>query len=161
MSVQENFTDLLIRLIDYKVDFVLVGGLAAAAYGSPQVTQDIDICISLTMDNLLRLKSAVADLKPKHRMHPKKPPFNEEGSQLESFKNIYLSTDLGQLDCLGNIKGIGDYNEVNEASQIIELKGKECRILSLAALIEAKEAMGRPKDREAAVILKTIQEEVE
>ena len=37
MSVQENFTDLLIRLIDFKVDFVLVGGLAAAAYGSPQV----------------------------------------------------------------------------------------------------------------------------
>ena len=40
--MQNSFIELLECLIDNDVDFVLVGGLAAAAYGSAQVTQDID-----------------------------------------------------------------------------------------------------------------------
>jgi len=50
--MQNNFIQLLECLIEHEVEFVLVGGLAAAAYGSPQVTQDIDICIDLGVDNL-------------------------------------------------------------------------------------------------------------
>ena len=154
--MQNNFIKLLECLIDHDVDFILVGGLAAAAYGSPQVTQDIDICIDLDVDNLNKLKQAVSALHPVHRMHPKKPSFNETGKALESLKNVYLHTDSGQLDCLGDIKGLGSYNQVFGQSIEILLHGKKCRILTLDSLIIAKTAMARPKDKEAVVILQTI-----
>ncbi len=40
----QNLSDLLQRLHDHDVEFVLVGGFAAVLHGSMQVTQDLDIC---------------------------------------------------------------------------------------------------------------------
>ena len=155
-----DFIELLCRLADNKVQFVIVGGLAAAAYGSPQVTQDIDVCIKLSLENLENLKNALWELHPVHRLHPAKPEFKEEGENLVFFKNIYLETDLGQLDCLGEIKGIGTFGEVLKNSETIELRGKNINILSMEALIKSKEALGRPKDKESVLLLKAIVEKI-
>lgn len=73
-------------------------------------------------------------------------------------KNIYLDTDCGQLDCLGNIDGIGNYSDVKKHSHYISLAGKSFPILTLPALIRSKEAMGRPRDKENTLLLKAIQE---
>ena len=156
-----DFIELLCRLADNKVQFVLVGGLAAAAYGSPQLTQDIDICIQLSIQNLENLKYALAGLHPVHRMHPSKPKFEDVGEKLKSFRNIYLDTDIGQLDCLGEIKGIGSFEDVMDNSGTIELRGKTIHILSLEALIKSKEALGRPKDKGSVLLLKVILEKRE
>ena len=51
-----DFIQLLNRLSDYQVEFVLVGGLAAATYGSTLVPQDVDVCVKLEVPNLVRLK---------------------------------------------------------------------------------------------------------
>ncbi len=153
-----DFIGVLELLIDHNVEFILVGGLAASAYGSPQVTQDVDICIDLSLKNIVRLKKAMAAIKPVHRMHPSKPPFNDEPSRLETFRNIYLSTEYGQIDCLGEIMGIGSFKETLESSTELEIRGKKCRIITLEALIKSKEALGRPKDKEAVVILKALLE---
>jgi len=154
--MQNSFIELLECLIDHEVDFVLVGGLAAAAHGSPQVTHDVDICIDLSVPNLKKIKKALAKLHPFHRMSHEKQAFNESGKALEILKNIYLHTDYGQLDCLGEIKGLGNYPQVFEKSVEVLLHGKQCRILALDALIIAKTAMGRPKDKEAVLILNAI-----
>jgi len=156
-----DFIRLLCLLADENVKFVLVGGLAAASYGSPQVTQDVDICVSLESDNLRRLKSTLHPLHPLHRMHPSKPEFNEEGTRLESMRNIYLNTDLGQLDCLGEIKGIGNFHSVLKRSRPVEINGRQINILNLDALIESKQSLGRPKDKEAVLILNAIMEKKE
>lgn len=153
-----DFLKLLELLHDNNVEFIIVGGLAAVAYGSSMVTQDLDICINLSPTNWDRLKKAVDDLSPMHRIGNKNMPFTESGSTLHSFKNLYLSTDYGQLDCLGNIKGIGSYSEVFRESVNIELDDKKYRFITLPALIKAKEAMGRPKDKEAILILATLME---
>ena len=72
--------------------------------------------------------------------------------------DLYLQTDLGQLDCLSEVKGIGDFAEVRRQSIVVELPSGPCRILSLDALIRAKEAMGGPKDKLTILQLKAIQE---
>ena len=151
-----DFIGILELLIDHDVEFVLVGGLAASAYGSPQLTQDVDICINLSLENLILLKKALKTIRPVHRMPPSKPPFNDDIERLETFRNIYLSTEYGQLDCLGEIMGIGSFKETLENSSEIEIRGKPCRIITLEALIKAKESLGRPKDKEAVVILKAL-----
>ncbi len=49
-------------LIENKVRFVVVGGLAAAAHGSSRVTNDLDICYdALDSKNVEALATVLAD----------------------------------------------------------------------------------------------------
>ena len=137
---------------------MVVGGFAAVAHGVTLLTQDIDVCCPVTADNLMRLQAALADLPPVHRMPPERPPLRLTPETATEFRNLYLETDWGQLDCLGEILGVGDYDRVLAQSIEIQLAGGPCRILSIDALIQAKQAMGRDKDRETIVQLRAIQE---
>jgi hypothetical protein len=136
----------------------VVGGFAAVAHGVTLLTQDIDICCPVTADNLMRLQAALADLHPVHRMPPERPPLRLTPDTATEFRNLYLETDWGQLDCLGEILGLGDYHQVLAQSLEIQLAGGPCRILTIDALIQAKRAMGRDKDRETILQLRAIQE---
>jgi hypothetical protein len=121
-------------------------------------TQDIDVCCRFTPENLLRLQEAIVDLHPVHRMVPSRPPLHLTREACTGLRNLYLDTDWGQLDCLGEVLGVGDYEDVAAQSVSLELAGGLCRVLSIDALIRAKEAMGRQRDREAALQLRAIRE---
>jgi len=136
----------------------VVGGFAAVAHGVTLLTQDIDVCCPFTPDNLMRLQAALADLHPVHRMPPGRPPLRLTRETATEFGNLYLDTDGGQIDCLGEITGVGDYARVRAQSIEIQLAGGPCRVLSIDALIMAKQAMGREKDRETILQLRAIQE---
>jgi len=153
-----NLESLLLRLTQHHVEFVVVGGFAAVAHGVSLLTQDIDVCCRFTADNLLRLQQAISDLHPVHRMTPKRLPMRLTREKCADLKNLYLDTDWGQLDCLGAVLGIGDYDEVAKGSIEIILGGGKCRVLDINALIKAKEAMGRPRDKETVIQLRAIQE---
>ena len=151
-----DFIDLLIRLAENEVEFVLIGGFAGVVYGCTYVTQDIDICCDFSTDNLKKLYTAIKDVKPVHRMTPKRLKFKLSDTQSGSLKNLYLDTDIGQLDCLGSVAGLGDFNKVKEASRLVKVERTIFRVLDLDALIEAKKAMNRPRDREALIQLEKI-----
>lgn len=153
-----DFVQLLCRLLDEPIEFVLVGGLAAATHGCSIVTQDIDLCVDLALPNLERLQRALTDLHPVHRLTPQRIPFRHEAAILAELKNIYLQTDWGQLNCLGDVKGIGNYACVLAQSQTFDLNGRLCRILTLQALITAKQAMNRPRGIETVRQLTVILE---
>ena len=153
-----DFENLLARLIEHQVEFVLVGGFAATAHGSTLLTQDVDICARFSTDNLMRLQEAVADLHPVHRMTPRRLPLRLTPETCRGLKNLYLDTDFGQLDCLGTIQGVGDFQQVREHGVEVNLPAGICRILSLEALIQSREAMGRPRDRESVLQLKAIRD---
>jgi len=153
-----DLESLLNRLIQGSVEFVIVGGFAAVAHGVSLPTQDIDVCCRFTPENLLKLQEAIADLHPVHRMVPSRPPLQLTVETCAGLRNLYLDTDWGQLDCLGEILGLGAYEDVAAHSISVELSGGRCRILTIDALIRAKEAMGRQRDREAALQLRAIRE---
>gem|GEM_PF-3804793 len=69
---------------------------------------------------------------------------------------LRMSMDWGQLDCLGEIKGLGGYEECLAQSEGVDLDGTEVRVLTLDALITAKRAMGRPRDLHAVLELEAI-----
>jgi hypothetical protein len=153
-----NFENLLTRLIEHQVEFVLVGGFAATAHGSTLLTQDVDICTRFSAENLMRLQAALADLHPVHRVTPQRLPLQLTPQTCGDLKNLYLDTDLGQLDCLGAIQGVGGFEQVNEQSIEVRLPAGVCRVLSLDALIRSKEAMGRPRDKESLLQLRAIRQ---
>lgn len=127
-------------------------------HGSALMTRDVDIVCDMSIENLLKIHAALADLHPVHRMTPEKIPFTREQAEKGGLKNLYLSTDWGQLDCLGEIKGLGNFTECLPQSESILIDGTEVRVLTLDALITAKRAMGRPRDLHAVLELEAIRE---
>ena len=154
----QGLKDLLCRLRSGGVEFVLAGGFGVMAHGSALMTRDVDVACRMESDNLLRLFNALESLRPVHRMTPQRLPFTRGQAEQGGLKNLYLSTDWGQLDCLGEIKGIGGYPECFARSEALDLDGCEIRVLTLDALIESKRAMGRPRDLHAVLELEAIRE---
>ncbi len=152
----QNLSELVRRLIAAEVEFVLVGGFAAVAHGAALVTRDVDICCRFTEANLMRIQEAYADLHPVHR--PRTDiPLNLTPELCASLKNLYLKTDVGSVDCLGEILGLGGYDKVARHAVAIELPAGICRVLDLEALIRSKEAMGRDHDKATVRHLREIQ----
>lgn len=149
-----NLVQLIQVLQKSDIDFVIVGGYSAVLHGSSLVTQDLDVCISFDDNAVSRLRECLATFHPKHRMTPQKLSFLEHPQKVEGVKNLYLETDLGMLDVLGFVGGVGEFERVKSKALEIEFMGYPCHILSIDDLIAAKEFMGRPKDLMAVKELK-------
>lgn len=142
----QDLSELTRRLIEAQVEFVLIGGFAAVAHGVTLVTRDVDICCRFTEANLMRLQKAFADLHPVHRSRPDLP-LALTPKLCAGLRNLYLKTDLGIVDCLSEVLGVGDFDSVLKQSIELQLPFGNCRILDLDAMIAAKEAMNRDHDR--------------
>jgi hypothetical protein len=64
-SPPQQTPELLRRLVDAKVELVVIGGVAAVAWGSTQFTRDLDISAPFTLENLERLMSVLRPLSPR------------------------------------------------------------------------------------------------
>jgi predicted nucleotidyltransferase len=157
----QNDKALLSRLKEQKVEFVIIGGVCGVLHGASLVTLDLDICCRFSRENLRRIEAAVKDLYPRHRLTANKLPLELTDELCGSLKNIYLNTDLGILDCLSEVAGIGDYEKVLQRSIPHRMSYGEFRILNLDALIAAKAAAGRQKDLDAIRLLQAIKEKRE
>lgn len=154
-----DLESLLARLVEHKFHFVLVGGYAAVAHGCTLLTQDVDVCCEMSFDNLARLAAALEGCHPVHRMTPTRLPLHITPEFCDGLQNLYLATTMGQLDCLGEIAGIGDFAAALGGSEEVELPFGLCRILTLDSLIAAKAATNRPRDRDARLQLESIREQ--
>ncbi|NQT01186.1 MAG: nucleotidyltransferase [Planctomycetes bacterium] len=154
--MSSDLFNLLERLVNAGVNFVIIGGFAGVVHGCTYVTQDIDICCDFSPDTLLALQKAISDLHPVHRMTPGRKGLKLTEQTCGQFKNLYLDTDIGQLDCLSFIDGLGDYSEVKQESELIEVEEIRMRVLSVDALIKAKKTMNRLRDKEAVLQLEAI-----
>ena len=137
---------ILKALTESKVEFVVVGGVAITAHGSAYLTQDLDFCYSRTTKNLQKIVDALSQFSPRFRGFPKDLPFVFDISLLRNGTNFTFKTDIGDVDLLGKVAGVGNYEVAFKSSEIKELFGLPIRILSIDALIEAKRAAGRTKD---------------
>jgi hypothetical protein len=122
------------------------------------VTRDVDICCRFNAANLMRIQNTFADLHPVHRSRPDLP-LELTPEQCAGLMNLYLKTDLGVVDCLGEVLGVGNFEEVLKNSVEVELPYGKCRILDIEALIRAKEAMNRDHDRITVKFLKEIKKQ--
>ena len=149
---------LLQRLIDADVEFVIVGGFGGVLHGSSLVTRDLDVCSVLTAENVEKLRRSFGDLNPTHRHSTQRLSFLDNPAPGVEVKNLYLQTDFGPLDLLGEITGVGAYERVASRAVKVTLFGHEVQVISIEDLIAAKEALGREKDLLAARELRAILE---
>ena len=145
-------------LHDAGVEFVVIGGLAATFHGGGRVTYDLDICYSRVSANLSRLASALRPFRPRPRGFPPKLSFVWDEMTLYNASILTLQTEIGEIDLLAEVAGLGTFEEVLCHSITVEAFERQIRTLELPALIQAKRAAGRPKDLSDVAELESILE---
>jgi predicted nucleotidyltransferase len=145
-------------LYDAGVEFVLIGGAAMGLQGSAHVTKDMDFCYERSKPNFERLAEALKPYHPSLRGAPAGLPFQFDVETISRGLNFTLATDLGDIDFLGEVSGLGTFSEVKAASDVKQIAGVDVRILSLAGLIKSKAAAGRPRDLYVLPELEALEE---
>ena len=145
-------------LCDSDVDFVVIGGLAATFHGSARVTYDLDICYSRTSSNLRRLTEALAPFNPRPRGFPAGLPFIWDDATLRNATILTLQTDIGEIDLLAEVTGLGSFEEVKKHSITVEAFERRFMTLDLPGLIQSKRATGRGKDLSVLAELESLLE---
>lgn len=134
---------LLVLLQESGFVFVVVGGVAAVAHGSPTFTADLDVAAPMTAEKM-------AALRPYHPTHVLDPP-----EHLATFRMLLLATDLGRLDVLGTVDPVGGYASIR--AQPMELvPGRVFPVIDLEQRIAVKAHVARPKDRQVELELRAI-----
>jgi hypothetical protein len=153
--------ELLSALLDAGVAFVIVGGLAAQAHGSPLITEDLDICHDLDRENLERLAAVLAELSAVRRGMPEgvEPPLDARA--LRAGDVFTLRTRFGDLDLLSHPEPGLDYQMLRSRAIRFELYGSDVWMASLDDLVAMKRAAGRPKDLLALEHLGALREEID
>ena len=153
-----NFAELLRLLAGAGVEFIVVGGVAAAAHGAARTTLDLDVVYRRNPENIRRLIAALAPIRPYPRGAPLGLPFLWEERTVENGLNFTLTTEHGDLDLLGEITAGGSHDDLAPNTVEYELFGCACRCIRLDELIRVKRAAGRPKDYEAIAELERLLE---
>ncbi len=153
-----NYT-LVAGLLDAEVRFVVIGGVAAILHGSARNTNDLDVCYDPADDNVERLSALLLGWHAYLRGVEPGLPWAPDVRALRTSPVLTLITDEGILDLMDQVQGIGGWQAVMAASVDARWDELHFRVVSLDALIAAKRATGRIKDREALIELEALDEE--
>jgi hypothetical protein len=151
----------LLALVRNNVAFIVIGGIAGGAHGSPQVTFDLDVCYERSRESLERLARALQEMHATLRGAPPDLPFGLDARTLPAGDHFTFSTDFGDLDCLGTPSGTSGYDDLIRNAIEVEVDGVAVKIAGLDDLIRMKRASGRPKDLYALEILGALRDEVD
>lgn len=141
------FDEILRRLTEAKVEFVVVGGLALGAWGVVRGTKDVDVVVAPDPDNLKRV-AQVAVAAGGHVQTGEallgSPP--SIAAQLASDEQVAIETDLGRLDIVQGLEGVPPYEELRSRASEAEVLGVNVAVCSIEDLREMKQAAGRTRD---------------
>jgi hypothetical protein len=141
------------------VDFIVIGGVASLAHGSPSLTRDLDVCYGRSPANLEALARALRRLGATLRGAPPDLPLRLDSRTLANGDHFTFSTSSGDFDCLGTPTGTAGYSDLITGAIEVQLGDLAVKVTGLDDLIRMKRAAGRPKDRVELEILGALREE--
>jgi len=152
-DARELFTALAHRDVEY----VTIGGIAIQAHGGQRLTQDLDVAIAASSENLARLADALLDLDARilgpdgqrSRSVPTAP-------LLASSDQWHLITDHGQLDVITLPAHLGTFAELRARAHEVPLGELSIPIADREDLLKMKRAAGRPQDLADVRLLESL-----
>ncbi|MFI5004112.1 MAG: hypothetical protein ACHQE6_03775 [Solirubrobacterales bacterium] len=142
-----SFDQILVRLVQAKVRFVVIGGLALGSWGVVRGTKDCDIVPDPTPENLDRLARVAAELGGHVQLG--ESLLGSERSiagLLRSGERALIATQLGDLDVVQGLEGVPPYAELRAGAIDVEIADVTIAICALEHLRRMKRAAGRPRD---------------
>jgi hypothetical protein len=144
-------------LLRHQVRFVLIGGFAAIAHGSPFPTEDIDITPEGSDANLKRLSDALGELGAKVRTEVDGGlPFAHDEVSLAAAGVWNLVTRYGDLGISLIPSGTTGYPDLIREAIDLAAFGLLIPTASLADIIRSKQAANRLKDQRTLPVLREI-----
>lgn len=142
-----SFDQLLVRVVQADVRFVVIGGLALGSWGVVRGTKDCDIVPDPATENLERLAHVVAELGGHVQLGESLLGSERSiAALLHSGERALISTQLGDLDVVQGLEGVLPYDELQASAIDIEMAGVTIAICALEHLRSMKRAAGRPRD---------------
>jgi hypothetical protein len=138
--------EILRRLVERGVDFVVIGGIAAVLHGSARNTFDLDICVATDEANLAALGDVLTALGARLKGADEDVPFVPDARTLRQVELLTLVTTLGELDVLVRPPGAPSYQDLRRNADRYDLGGFNVSVASVDDLIAMKQAAGRAKD---------------
>jgi hypothetical protein len=159
----------LIEVLDrYKVEYLIVGGAAAYAYGAERPTEDADCVVRRERANLGRLADALRELNARLRVggmtdaEARTLPVQIDSTTLDLAGMSTWMTDAGPFDVLAGLEApdgrLVPYEELVARATLLQGKGFTIRAAALEDIIRAKERADRAKDREALPELRALRD---
>ncbi|MGN6275369.1 MAG: nucleotidyl transferase AbiEii/AbiGii toxin family protein [Solirubrobacterales bacterium] len=141
------FDELLRRLAEEDVEFVVVGGLALNAWGVVRGTKDVDVVVATDSDNLKRIAevAVAAGGRVQQGEALLGSPFSIAAA-LATGEQVVIETDLGRLDVVQGLDGIPSYEELRSRATEAEILGITVAVCSFEDLKAMKRAAGRTRD---------------
>jgi predicted nucleotidyltransferase len=150
--------ELLERLVEAEVRFVLVGGLAVNAWGYMRGTQDVDVVPDPDSENLAKLDRLLRELGGKVDVGGRLLDSASISTFLRTGDRTFVHTELGQVDVLQGLPQVPRYEELEREAKWIDIDGLSVRVCSLEHLLAMKRAGGRPRDQDDFEALEASQE---
>ncbi len=149
--------ELFQALARHAVDYVTVGGIAIQAHGAQRITQDLDVAIAASKDNLDRLAAALSEidariLGPDGQRSRSVP----SAAMLASGDQWHLVTSYGRLDVLTLPAHLGSFADMRARAYDVPLGGVSVPIAHREDLLKMKRASGRPQDLADARLLESL-----
>lgn len=149
-----HLREIIIQLADAKVDFVIGGGVACVLQGVERFTLDLDVAVNLATANLEKFIAVMTSqrLVPRVPVHPESlldPSFRKlivEEKNALVFTFIDLNDPRRQVDMF--LRDDLSYAVLAEHCDIIELDGRNVAIASVGKLLEIKESIDPPRDKD-------------
>lgn len=146
-----------------RVEYVLIGGLAAVLHGAPLVTQDADICPRRTPENLTRLAAAMRAMGARIRAHnkPNGIAFTCDADFLARMKMVNLTTRFGDFDIAFEPAAFTTgYEGLAAHAVTFTIDGIDVKVASLSDIIASKQNANRAKDNAALPLLYALEDEI-
>lgn len=140
--------ELLERLLEAKVEFVLVGGLAVNAWGYLRATRDVDIVPDPDTRNLERLSGLLEELGGRVEVEGAPLASSAIRTFLRAGDRTLVATQLGHLDVLQGLPQVPSFGELKSDARDADIGGLSVRVCSLESLLAMKRASSRQRDQE-------------
>lgn len=152
--------ELFRALARHEVDYLTIGGIAVQAHGGQRLTQDLDVAIAASTDNVTRLAGALVELDarilgPDGQRSQSVP----SAPLLASSDQWHLITVHGPLDILTLPAHLGSFEEIRARAHEVPLGDLSIPIVHRDDLVKMKRAAGRPQDLADIQLLESLGQE--
>jgi hypothetical protein len=136
IRIPPDFSEFLKLLREHRVDYLLIGGYAVGYHGYPRSTGDMDVWVSMSPDNAVRLAAAVQAFG-----------FADASAELLSTPErvIRMGVPPLRLEILTSISGVEFADAYGRRIDAL-IDGVPISIIALEDLKTNKRASGRLKD---------------
>jgi len=152
--MESSFGKLLVLLADGGVRFVVVGGIAVSLQGYVRLTEDVDLLIDHSPDNVHLLLATLSGYGEGYARELSPIDFTDD----EGAIRIVEESEQCQVDLFTRIAG-RRYHDVMEDADVLDLHGRSIHHASKTCLIDWKSRSGREKDQLDVLALRRLIED--